>query len=440
MRGALVTALLTAAIALCTRAAARPDAAIPVILVDAGRTPTAAQADLVSEGIASPSIRGGCLLQALGLRLDPEPRPEEIAARHREALDLYYAGSHGEAGVRFEQVFEEITDRPVVMSREPSLREIAFEAAMHAAMIPGQTERGTATDEWIGMAVSRFPDLHPAPADYPPWLRERFEEVKATADIRSARVRMVAPAGCQLVIDGKVVKAGNVARVPEGVLVSAMARCHGRFSPAATIRAAKEEVAFTPIVLAGSSLDRTKEDAVLIIDDGADGDDDAGRILDDVLAIARAGGWGRAIALVGRPDSLEVLLVDERSSRIARRDSGPAEDPDAAARLTSSLLPKADTVPLRSDGGVATDRKWYRDGLAWTLLGTGLAALGAGIAVGQVYGAPSSQEPAAWALMLGGGAIAGTGAILFAVPAEANRTNRREGTGVLVGAAASWTF
>jgi len=76
-------------------------------------------------------------------------------------------------------------------------------------------------------------------------------------------------------------------------------------------------------------------------------------------------------------------------------------------------------IPTQRREAFRERKPWYRDGLAIGLVASGLAVWGAGLALGQVYGSPSAEESAAWAMMAGGVALAGTGGVLFFVPSVA---------------------
>jgi hypothetical protein len=105
-------------------------------------------------------------------------------------------------------------------------------------------------------------------------------------------------------------------------------------------------------------------------------------------------------------------------------------DAGAARAAGAALAAPGDTLAPR--GGSSKARPWYKDIAAWTLVGSGVVALGVGLAMYSVYGRPSRLEPIALSLAAGGTGIAGTGVVLFFFP-----TSEGDGSG---GPTASATY
>lgn len=359
MRPAGAIALLFATLVASTSRADEPPTAvrIPILTAEGGRAVERHEIDAVEQGLGAPALRGAELARALLAAGSPSSRAGagQIAERFTAAQDLFFSGDHGAAKTVLEQIVGEIEGDACAGLLAPELESIAFRARLYLVVIARGDDDRERVDRGLAEAARRYPGMRPEPVEFPPWLCEGYAK---TAPV---------------VVDGS--EAGP----------TAVESCELELGdPRVTLR------------LGGSDLGIDVE-----ADDGND------VLVSRVAAIARGGGWPRAVLAVARPDGLEVLLIDTDSERIAR-GGPPLWEPPAELVENRSAEAWTDT---------STDRAWYRNGLAWAVTGVGLAAAGAGFALGRVYGTPSEQEPIAWSLMAAGGVAAATGVVLFFVPA-----------------------
>jgi len=414
---------------------AQSDDLLPVVLVNMGRIPDQAEVVAAVKAMDSPTMRGAKISVVLGLH---QPGAKQVAdealGAFERARNLFFSGDHEEARPIFASVYEIIAGSPDLMSLLPALRNAAFDAAVYLAIIgKNSTDEPSATN-WLQKVADRFPDMEPAPSDFPPWVREEFAALKTAAGRDEGKLEMLAPPGCKFVVDGRELQtagavAGGLGIGPRSVRVL----CHGRLSPVTTVVLGKSTVRYHPVLLSSSSILNTGEDIILEVEDGAE----RAAVVDDLLSLFRAGGWRRGVALVGEKEDLAVWLIDVDAAGIIRMGSGPS---DKSSGTASSIVP--DLIAPRDvvDGSDTLKKPWYRDGLAWTLVGAGLAALGTGVALGQVYGGPSTQEPAAWALILAGSTVTATGVVIFVIPDRGDAQNSGGDRELVVGLTGTWRF
>lgn len=137
------------------------------------------------------------------------------------------------------------------------------------------------------------------------------------------------------------------------------------------------------------------------------------------------------VAIVGRGDKTDVLLIDTQVGKAVRSASKKhvaGNSMEAGEEQSISLMLHSDTYKKSFES-----KPWYKDGLAWTLVGTGLSALCGGIAIAQVYRRPSEQEVWAWTLIAAGAGALGTGAVLFFIPAQRRSASGEIETGMAIG-------
>jgi len=420
------------AAALVVRAAGaeepRPDPlAIPLFVIEAGAPLAATEVTAVEAGIGAPLLRGDDLRRRLSLAGAGDPVDEAgLAGRASRAADRFFAGDHETARAEFEGLLGIIEGRPEHLARDPGLRSVAFDTRMFLAVIARQNGQEPRIDELLAEARRRYPELEPGTADFPPWLRERHESVVAQGPEKEGALTLEAPAGCELVVDGRLATtAGDRLVLLERGAHALRTRCQGRLGPIVVLRDGAAPAGFRPPSLPAVRLTADAGELVLAAEAGA-GEEDLVR---DLLELARAYDFQRIAAVVGRREGIELWLVDADLDGLARKVRvEPAADAGAFARAGAEL----------AGAGTADDdgrRPWYRDGTAWALTAVGLVAAGTGLILGRVYGGPSEQEPAAWALMASGAALTATGVVLFLVPAPDGA-----GDGVAVTAGAAWSF
>jgi hypothetical protein len=376
---------------LASSALAEPptQARVPILVVDAGRQVSLDLADAVAVGLGAPVIRGAGLARALR---DPETEPPTynraaLAGDLAAAEDLFFAGKHAAARDKLEHIVSTVEGDPCALALDSDQRRVAFKARLYLASIERGDDNDAAVAEMLARTAARYPELSPELAEFPPWLREAYQAAAASAEPADApRCEISTPAE-QLVV---------------GV---------------------------------------EPDDVRITVGQGTSTDD----LAPDLFAVCRSGGWPRMVAVIGRPDAIEIALIDADGT-VARSEQvkgGEAEDlTDAADRLVSVVTGREqDLAEGDLPQALPTEARaaWYSDGLAWVVTGAGLAIAGTGFALGRAYGSPSSQEPAAWAMMVSGAAVAGTGVVLFIVP---DRAGNGEGTppGTVVGISGSFTF
>jgi hypothetical protein len=421
-----------------TTAAAEPfpaDPAVPVVIVNAGHLPGNAEIEAVIANIDAPVTRGAKIRSRIGLaNLQGAPSRREVVSDFEKAKDLFFSGDHETARKKLDSIDSSFKKWPAMLSSEPKLRVVLFETFLYLAVI-ARSPNPDLADSLLESAASRFPDLEPGAADFPPWLRDQFLDLREHTDWSRGTINFEGPPDCDLRVDGRSI------RQPGDKLTdillghrTLLARCHGKLSPIVSVEIGDTPVSWRPIILSHSEIVDGKDD--LVIDFQMEVDD--GDMARDLIEIAQAGGWPRLVAVVGRPDSLEAWLVDPERQGLIRKSVTSGKNLDEVGSLGASL---SAPDPERDHAGEEGSRRaWYRDGAAWTLVGTGLAVLGAGIAVARINGEPSSQEPAALALMMSGGVITGTGLVLFFIPRSSNPQGDHDIRSPMVGAAGSWSF
>ena len=435
---ASLTLLLWMSIVVSTTDAAEQfpiDPAVPVVIVNAGHLPKNTEIEAVITSIDAPVTRGAKIASRIGLaNLQGAPSRRGVVSDFEEAKDLFFSGDHETARKKLDSISSTIKKWPVMLSLEPEFRVVLFETYLYLAVIARSSNPDLA-DSLLESAATRFPDLEPGATDFPPWLRNQVLEWRDHTERNSGTIHFEGPPDCDLRVDGRSVRqSGDKLTDIQYGHRTLLAKCRGRLSPIVSVEIGDTPAHWRPILLAHSEIMDGKND--LVINFQMEVDDE--EIARDLIEIAQAGGWPRLVAVVGRPDSLEAWLVDTERQGLIRKSKTSEKDPDGVRSLGASLSapdPESDQAAEGEGRG-----RWYRDGAAWTLVGTGLAVLGAGIAVIKIKGEPSAQEPVAWALMMSGGVIAGTGLVLFFVPPSGNRQGDQDISSPMVGAVGSWSF
>ncbi len=435
---ASLTLLLGMLIVASTAAAAESfpaDPAVPVVIVNAGHLPGNAEIETVIANIDAPVTRGVKIRNRIGLvNLQGAPSRREVVSDFEKAKDLFFSGDHEIARKKLDSIDSTFTRWPAMLSFEPKLRVVLFETFLYLAVIARSSDPDLA-DSLLENVVSRFPGLEPGAADFPPWLRNQILDLKEHTDGKRGTIHFEGPPDCDLQVDGRSIRqqGDKLTDILFGHH-TLLAKCHGKLSTIVSVEIGEAPVTWRPIFLTHSEIADEKGDLVIDFQMEVD-DEDMAR---DLVEIAQAGGWPRLVAVVGRPDSLEAWLVDPEQQGLIRKAETSGKDLEEVGSLGVSL---SALDPARDHAAEDGDRrKWYRDGGAWTIVGTGLAVLGAGIAVARVNTEPSSQEPIAWALMMSGGVIAGTGLVLFFIPRSSNPQGDDDTGSPMVGAAGSWSF
>ncbi|MCK9461720.1 MAG: hypothetical protein M0R80_18985 [Proteobacteria bacterium] len=433
--------LCAVALALSALAAARagaagpgdPDPRTPLVPVDRGRAPAPDELAAAAEGAGAPSLGLGELAAALRLAdSGAAAEPDALRASHASAIEAFFAGDPGAAVERWTAIDAALAARPALMSRDPALRRVAFEARLYLALAARGSQDEAGVDRWLG-AAAEIEELTPPTADFPPWVGEKLARQRATLPKPAGALAFEGAPGCELWIDGHRAGAGSGTYPVRPGLHAVHSRCGGRASLVREVVVGDHPIAIDLPTLRRCALERGEGPARLVAEDRSTDSE----IADDVFSLARAAGAGRALAIVGRPGTTEIWIVDEAG--VVRRSEAPARDPeriaDSARRVTTDGDP-----PAPDRGAPEPKRLWYRDGTAWALVASGLAIWGTGLALGRTYGSPSPEESAAWAMMAGGAFAAGTGVVLFFVPKATRAGDPDAEAEAVVGATASWRF
>ncbi len=389
-------------------------AELPLLVVNAGRAVSPEEIQEVVDGLETPVTRGRSMMDRIGILPPPDVVAVANAARQFAAAeDLFFNGLHREATVKFSRIVEWAAAHPEQLFLEDG-RSIVFKSHIHLAVIAAGDER--LVDEHL-LAAAAFQNMEPRRADFPPWVCEAFASARAELAASLERTASVAVSEeCRLFAAGRIVGAvdGTTMLFPgESVF---QATCNGKRAVPRRVNLSRGRNEIAPLGLLVTAFEEQTGsnltgDLTLRTAPGVEDADLAG----DLLTVLRGTDAGRLVAVIGKPGRLAVWLIDRRSEHPLRSAQTQSAAPAAARRAAASVAvgPEPDTkVPL------PTPRPWYRDKAAWALLGTGVAALGVGVALHNVYGSGTRQESIALATMIGGGGLMGTGFVLFFVPTE----------------------
>jgi hypothetical protein len=261
--------------------------------------------------------------------------------------------------------------------------------------------------------------------------------LKEQAAAPAGEIALSAPPNCSFYLSGRDLGEGERFAGIDSGEHAAQVFCSGRLSTAQRLKVDRDsKTSFTPLVLDHLLVDIRESDLTFKSEINAE----TSSVVADMLSVASYGRWPRVVAIITRPAQTEVLLIDSGAKGIIRQKETQSKDPISLREAGAALV--SDSSEGFSGEKRSVVRAWYKDGLAWTAIGVGAAALGAGLYFGQVYGAPSVQEPWIRAMIAGGAGIMGTGVILFFIPERAlpsGDVETRQGKPV-VGAAVSIAF
>ncbi|MCP4680338.1 MAG: hypothetical protein GY854_33585 [Deltaproteobacteria bacterium] len=394
------------------------DVAVPIIVVDMGLAVGPAAVDEVVEAIASPTLRGEALARRLSLAEPVDERfGRALTKTFHQAQNLFFSGREKTAEAAFKKIVGQSRANPFAVSVSKALREIVFKAHVFLAVVARAAADDSVVEGWLRDAALGFPDFKPSTVDFPPWECDEFYLVRSRAGSALGSIKIEAPPNCEMFLSGR--NLGKEKEI-EGIEFGEHAvnvSCEGRAGPVQSLTVGKEKTIYRPIVISRSRLETSVDDITLVANQGTT----PSSIVWDLLAITRAGQWPRSIAVVGVEDGVEVWLIDSDIGGVIRKASSDAE---ATGTAGGALI--AITGEEVKQAAPPRKRPWYKDGLAWTLVGVGLAAAATGLAIAQVGGSPSSKEPLAWALLVGGGGVFITGSVLFFFPKDAPK---KSGTG-----------
>ncbi len=337
------------------------DVRIPVIVVDAGERVDSALADAVIRQLESPVVQGVDLLPRLsGLFSINMELKRVLDGLFIRALDNFFAGRHGEAKTDFIEIVGFSKSQPAAIL-DHLLRKIIFKTHLYLAIIAKSKRDDNRVVEHLLEAVLFSRDFEPEPAEFPPWLCERFARIKRSND-----------------------------SVPV-------------------------ERPYRPAAFNHSEIVFSQSGFVLAKDDGAALD----WMLKDLLVVAKSGGWTRLVAIVGTGAAVEIWLVDAEVNRVVRKTQMIKTDARAVEKAIAAIVGDPSLPEWKKDHG---DRRvWYKNGLAWSLAGVGAAMLTSGIVLSQVLDRPSSEEVWAWTLIAGGAGLMTTGTVMFFFPVDYGR-------------------
>ena len=414
------------------------DARVPLIAIEAERAISAREIEAVKKGLGSPVTDDLEMMERLSL-LPPLDSGfvASMAATFEKGQNHFYAGRHEEAGTAFESVVEEAESNPAALISAPDLREIAFKARIHLAAIADVVDGRETAEEQLSVAAAGFPDLEPSTAEFPPWIHDRFKSLRRSEKIPSGEVTVDTLPGCELVLSGKVLgkrkRYRNVSPGPH----SAQVKCLGQVSPMQYLRVTSgSTTSFSPLLLKRLRVEIDDKRLKFKTSDT----EVVSSLVSEAVELTHYGDWPRAVVVLASEDETDLWLVDSSAGAVVRRASAPTGDRAAVERAGEKLAGRGEDIGRSAKNAEA--KRWYKDPLAWTLVGTGAAALGTGIALGQVFGSPSAHEQWLWALIAVGGGMAGTGVVLFILPSGSGAEDGedRSRRGLAAGLTASGSF
>ena len=406
------------------------NSAVPVILVSSKDADTAIDVGSVIKEIGAPVVPLKDLASRLGLLAPPDKEQvNAINALSEKAKNLFFGGEHKDAQDNFVDLVEQISSNPAFLAFEPSLRSTAFDALVFAAWSAAELNETDTMERMFTAAALDFPDLTPEPATFPPWIRKKLKAVKDGDAGTSGQIKINAPDSCEIYLNGRMLSSFTIDKVKgANTQISIFTRCFGHRSPVRSIAMDSSLKSISPLVLKHLEPDYSKDVFALTTTAKIT----ELQIADDVATIAKLGGWGRAVVVLSQSQGEQLLLIETQTAKIVRRVNVISGDlvhvAEAARALSRESEPSASKV------------RWYKDGVAWTLLGSGLAVLGTGLVLSQVWERPSFTEPVAWALAAAGGGIAGTGLVLFFIPRSGKGVEQVLVGGTGFGLAGSWQF
>jgi hypothetical protein len=337
------------------------DVRVPVIAIDAGQRVDSALVDAVIRQLDTPVIQGSDLAPRLVslFHIDVELK-RVLDGLFIRASDNFFAGRHEEAKTDFDDIVSFSESQPSAIL-DHLLRKIVFKTHLYLAIIAKSKNDTARVDKHLLDAALFASDFEPEPAEFPPWLCERFALVSGS---------------------------------------------HGSVS---------SERAYRPVALSHLQIVFGDGDFLLVKDDDAPLDS----VAEDLLVLTRLGGWTRLVALVGTGKSVEIWLVDGSVNRIVRKTRMLKTDSKAVEKAITEIVFDPSVAAWQKD--IEQRRAWYKNGLAWPLVGVGAAMLTTGIVLSQTMSMPSPEEVWAWTLIAGGAGLMGTGTVMFFFPVDHGR-------------------
>ena len=430
---------IVAAIACCSQLAAAltpaSDIAVPIIVIDAGRSIESIAVNHLVSALTSPVMRSGDLRREFALLDCPgDELVNLIKDTLAKAEESFFAGRNKEAELNLNKVITLADENRACYFRSPALREQIFKSYVYLAVIARGDSDEDKVMRYFEVAGREFPELNPQTTDFPPWVSERFVEVKKELAPPTGTLELDMTSNCELLLSGRNLGQGKRFDKVEGGEYAAKIRCAGHESPAFAVTVGTEPLVLRPITASYSDIVLREEEFVL----KAHPDAQLMQLFEDAQRIAASRGWTKLIAVVGNANrGSEVWLIDRRLPSIVRRVALADFDAATMRRAGEQLtLPELEFAP----SAAPTIQSWHKNGLAWMFFCTGLTAAGAGIGLSAASGISSPQGPIAWALIVGGGGLAATGTALFFVPILATERNSVTSPERTLGAVAGLRF
>ncbi len=361
---------------------------VPLIVVNAGQRIESNLVEDVIRSLGSPFIRGQRLKRQLKLCTQKETdHGESMRQLFALAQDNFFSGRHTVATTNFNRAIKKTMSNPASYLCAPSLSELVFKSHIYLAVLAKGDNDETSVKEQLKLGAIHSPKRKPSSVDFPPWVLKQFE----------------------LVLEDTLHK------IETGEIKD-------------------KTVSYQPHILAHSKLAHDANDLVLL----ANRKTPLSSLVEDSLALAKSGGWSRILVVFGTPATIELWLVDSEINNIVRKASIVPGDIESVKRASISLVRDRQKIkPNR----LAKKKAWYKDVLAWTLVGTGLAAVSTGIALAIKYGKDSSEEPWAQGLIAAGSGITASGVTIFFFPADTQKgSGSVKKNNVAVGMAIGGTF
>lgn len=420
-----------------------PEAAVPRIplaAVEKGGVLTSELMDAVQTGTASPSARGEAIQQQLKIAVLPDNfDPADLEERFQTGETSFFDGRLDTAEQAFAGIADYLQINGEIPAFYPNFRKIRFKSNLYLAVI-AHGKGDIALFEHRLTEAAEISEMTPSPAEFPPWVCSAFDNARQAIGTRpTGSITLLGHTGCLLTLNGQVWGEGPVVKnVPVGNNFIRI-RCGEKNGPVQQVQIRKNQsLKLYPLMIHNTLFDYRAQDAFLTSTTAVS--DDA--VIRDLLELGAALQTDRIIAVIARSDSAEVVLLDVGLRRPVRSavvtGELTASAMEAATRKLTSFSPQniSNSVTLKP---VAPRRPWYKDWAAWTVVLTGAAALGAGIAVERKYDLESRQAPLAVSLMAtGAGLIAGGGILFFVQPVDTGR--RQQTSKSTVGVSLGGTF
>jgi hypothetical protein len=388
-----------------------PDAArVPLMVLTRHSAPTASEIGAIVAGLDAPILDGRGLSKRL--RLVPPPDDDvvsRIEAAANEGENLFFSGSLEAAIHYFEKVVSIAASHEGLLAHHPNIREKLFKSHIYAAQAADRLDGRRAAEPHLEAAAA-LEGFSPRPEEFPPWICDTFASIKQGRPRAAGTLSLSAPNRCHLFVNGRDLGMGpNFQDVAAGTAYLNVV-CGNQKSLVAAVEIQENTTtSFTPLLIRGS---------LAIVDNTAIYSDppnsDAHLVFSDLAAIGAAADTPRMVVLVSRDDGLETWIFDVVHRRPLRKSKANRQDNAAIIAGTRKLM--VNTQPLESPGSTLSAMPWYRDIAGWVSVGTGIAALGAGVALLLTADSQSLQTPISYSVMAAGGGLLGSGIIILVIP------------------------